>query len=726
MFIYGLNLLILRFVFYFITGYFFSYYISDKPLTSFQYFVLPFGIVSFLNIFAVIFQLSFVENSIGWISYYYENPSFINRGRLSGFQGSGPNVAGGIFSILIFLNLYVYKISNNLYFLLISLLNLFLVFVSYSRGSYLSILIAFIAFFYMTKNLKLLLFSVAGILLVVPSYLYLGDSKILLKESDRGFLTQIGLQNIKPFKGLGPGNYVNTIYKDYFLSINPEILEENLNINLNKVELGITPEEYRDQGIDFFIGTSGGGFEILVQSKLISECSEDRITCQHVRVKKELLENFLATLLNYDKKNISKFVIESNCIDIKNTNVLRKELYCLIDFLYGNNEINNSLNSIPKELFFIPCEDSGTYQCSRRELAIGELAVIVEELSLRNDFVPLDNFRSLCLDCDFRNIKGYIKFNFDKVDGILPRSLFTFYTSSNGEDWEMVGYPRTLGNVVEFVENNSFLELGGHSDGQSFGNTFLDANVSEVTLTDKNGTKSIVFTKENLNKEYFVYKPNSTDIYTSNITFSEDGIKLFRPNKYWIAFENQYHFNDDFEIILKINFPEIPWERQTLISNTSIFNDQIQSWKLEVDDGRMFFYWSNFEGVFIDPNVIGDKSLRSGLLIQKNGFLANTRAPIVDPSYLSQLTTAHNGYLTFAVEFGLLISVIFYSVFIYLIIKNIAKVNNQNVYIFLPVLVFFVQNFTNDMIYSPDMVVMLLVSLSLFDYSTKSLDFRKS
>ena len=82
--------------------------------------------------------------------------------------------------------------------------------------------------------------------------------------------------------------------------------------------------------------------------------------------------------------------------------------------------------------------------------------------------------------------------------------------------------------------------------------------------------------------------------------------------------------------------------------------------------------------------------------------------------------------MIFSVLCYLLISVIFYSVFIYLIIKNIAKVNNQNVYIFLPVLVFFVQNFTNDMIYSPDMVVMLLVSLSLFDYSTKSLDFRKS
>ena len=75
--------------------------------------------------------------------------------------------------------------------------------------------------------------------------------------------------------------YTKTIFFQLILIL----LEENLNINLNKVELGITPEEYRDSEADFFIGTSGGGYELLQQSKLISECSDDRITCQHVRVK---------------------------------------------------------------------------------------------------------------------------------------------------------------------------------------------------------------------------------------------------------------------------------------------------------------------------------------------------------------------------------------------------------------------------------------------------------
>ena len=85
-----------------------------------------------------------------------------------------------------------------------------------------------------------------------------------------------------------------------------------------------------------------------------------------------------------------------------------------------------------------------------------------------------------------------------------------------------------------------------------------------------------------------------------------------------------------------------------------------------------FFIGLMKNGVFLDANYIGDKSLRSGVLIQKNGKISNTSPPIVDPSFLSQLTTAHNGYLTFAVEYGLFISILFYLVyfFIFKTIKN--------------------------------------------------------
>ena len=107
-FIYGISAFILRLVFYSVVGYLFTSYIKGKSTHELQYFLIPFAAVTLLNFLTSIFQLSFVDNTTGWISYYYENPDFFNRGRLSGYQGSGPNVAGGVFSILTFLSLYIY------------------------------------------------------------------------------------------------------------------------------------------------------------------------------------------------------------------------------------------------------------------------------------------------------------------------------------------------------------------------------------------------------------------------------------------------------------------------------------------------------------------------------------------------------------------------------------------------------------------------------------------
>ena len=117
--------------------------------------------------------------------------------------------------------------------------------------------------------------------------------RLILKENDRSLLANIAISNIEVFDGVGGGEYINKIYEPYLLSINPEILEENLNIKLNKVELGITPEEYRDTDIDFFIGTSGGGFEILQQYFITKPCSDDRNTCQYFRVDTDTVLNFL-------------------------------------------------------------------------------------------------------------------------------------------------------------------------------------------------------------------------------------------------------------------------------------------------------------------------------------------------------------------------------------------------------------------------------------------------
>ena len=83
------------------------------------------------------------------------------------------------------------------------------------------------------------------------------------------------------------------------------------------------------------------------------------------RVKKTT-DKFLSTLLKYDQQNLSKLLIESNCLDMKNTNILRAEFYCVVDSLYEDYDNNDYLNKIPKELFFIPCEDLGTQMFLKR------------------------------------------------------------------------------------------------------------------------------------------------------------------------------------------------------------------------------------------------------------------------------------------------------------------------------------------------------------------------
>jgi len=725
--IYGFNVLILRLLFYCLLGYLFANFVSQRSIENLEYFIIPFSIVTLLNLVTSIFQLSYVDNTVGWISYFYENPTFLQRGRLAGFQGSGPNVVGGLFTVLTFLNLYFFKELKKTYFIFLSIANLFLVFLSFSRGSYLSVILGlFLYLLYLQKSLKftftisfLLVFSVLGIL-------FIGDSKILLKESDRGFLTQIAIENISLYKGLGPGQYIEEIYNDYFLSINPDILEENLNINLNRVELGITPEEYRNSNIVFFIGTSGGGYEILVQSKFISECSEDRITCQHVRVKDVLLTDFLSAIFQIDNSTTSNLISNSECFDVQNSNILRGEFYCFLDKLYEDNSYQFETDNIPKGFLFVPCTDDPITSCENRELAIGELAVIVEQLSIRENIVSLENYKKYCKECSFRNTKGFIKMKFQRNEGLLPRSLVTFYTSPDSFNWDMVGYPRTTGDIINFNNNSSYLEIGGHSDGQSFGNTFLDAVIEEVTISDIGITKTINFTEDNLGKDYFVFKPNSVSPYNANITFENNAIKLFRPNKYWLAIENEYDFTNDFEIIMKLSVPEIPWDRQTLISNTSIINNQVQSWKLEIDDGRFFLYWANDKGVFVEPNTIGDKSLRSGVLVQQDGKISNSQPPIVDPSFLSQLTTAHNGYLTFSVEFGVIISVLFYLIIFYYVFKFLFFQKSNNMFALLAVFMFLIQNLTNDMIYSPDMFLLLTISFGFCFQSSMSLEDIKS
>ena len=732
-----LNPTSLRFIFYLMIGLLVKKASTNLNISDFELLFLPLVSVSALSLFSFLFDLSYLNNSIGWITNYSDTNNIFFSGRLAGFQGSGPNVAGTIFGLLTILSFYFYKKTVRNFYLILIFVNLFLFFITYSRGSYLALLIISIIYILSKiKNKKFKIFYIVGIITSSLILLYFGPSDVILKENDRSLLASIALSNIELVNGVGGGQYVEKIYEPYLLSVNPDLLEENLKITLNKVELGITPEEFRDSDINFFIGTSGGGFEILQQYFIVGQCSDDRNTCQYLRVAEDTVINFL-NIFKLPNQDLVKNVA-NKCIDNSKTLVTRGEFACIafelnlmgdnfnsFEFydLDNKNDSNKHFSYLKSNALFIECEASKMFSCKDRPLAIGELSVIVENLFIRDNLLPLDNLDNFCKECEFRSIDGYIKIKFDKYDYFLPRSKVSFFTSEDNLYWDIVGYPHYTGEVINFINNNGLIEIGGHADGQSFGNTFLDANIKSIEIISKNEIKKVEFNEDNLNKKFFIYKPNSLNLYNSKITFEDQGLKLFRPNKYWVSIENQFDFNEDFEIVLHLSFPEIPWETQTLISNTSAFTGDTQSWKVDIDDGRLFFNWTNSDGEYV--NQLGDKSLRSGVLVQKNGKIANEQPPLASSSYLSQLTTAHNGYLTFFVEYGLFQGLIFFIMLIFLVFNKFNSMNDEKLILIFSLLYFLIHNITNDLIYSPDAILFFMIMLGIKESITDQVNLEK-
>ena len=735
----GFNTTTLRFVLYVTLGFLFKKVLNKLSDSEISVIFDSLIIVSIFSIAAFLTQQSFLGNSIGWITNYSDTTNIFLSGRLSGFQGSGPNVAGTVFGLLSILFFYTYKTTDKKYYFSFAFINLFLFLLTFSRGSYLAFIFVSIVFIFLKINsTKIQIFYVSGLAAIVMSLLYFGPSSYILKENDRSLLANIAISNIEVFDGVGGGEYINKIYEPYLLSINPEILEENLNIKLNKVELGITPEEYRDTDIDFFIGTSGGGFEILQQYFITKPCSDDRNTCQYFRVDTDTVLNFLQI---FDiSKNIKLETVLNNCRANSDQNlVTRGEFACLAyelrilssdfqTFSFEDIDKSNLQNSYFSYLYsnniFVECEVSKVYACKDRPLAIGELAVITESLFIRNTVLPEENLYKICNECEFRNIKGFIKIEYDKYDYILPRSKISFYTSGDGVNWDLVGFPHYTGEIIEFNKNDGVIEIGGFVDGQSFGNTWLDGSVKSLEIINDDKIRKINFEKNGLDNEYSLYEVNSLRKYNGKVIFDDNGIQLLRPNKYWLAIDNEFNFNEDFEIILEVSLPEIPWETQTLISNTSAFTDDVQSWKVDIDDGRLFLSWTNSDGEYV--NQVGDMSLRSGVLVQKNGKLDNDQAPIVSSAFLSQLTTAHNGYLTFFVEYGLLKGLIFFIPLIYLVFKKFNyKKNDSLIILNICLLYFLIHNITNDLIYSPDAMVLFTLLLGLKDSKINQEDLGK-
>ena len=428
----------------------------------------------------------------------------------------------------------------------------------------------------------------------------------------------------------------------------------------------------------------------------------------------DLVQNAINKCVDNSKKLITRGEFACLAFELK---VLGNDLsFYEFSDLENNSEANEHFSYLKSNAIFIECESSKLFSCKDRPIAVGELSVVVENLFIRDSILPIENLVSFCEECEFRSIDGFIKIKFDKYDYFLPRSKISFFTSADNINWDIVGYPHYTGEIISFVKNTGLIEIGGHADGQSFGNTFLDANIKSIEIFSKSDSKKVTFEEDNLNENFFIYQPNSLNNYNSKITFEDQGLKLFRPNKYWVSIENQFDFNEDFEIIIQLSIPEIPWETQTLISNTSAFTGETQSWKVDIDDGRLFFSWTNSDGEYV--NQLGDKSLRSGVLVQKNGKISSEQPPLASSSYLSQLTTAHNGYLTFFVEYGLLQGLIFFIILIFLVFNKSNIINDNQLILIFSLLYFLIHNITNDLIYSPDAIIFFMIILGFKDSIT--------
>ena len=305
--------------------------------------------------------------------------------------------------------------------------------------------------------------------------------------------------------------------------------------------------------------------------------------------------------------------------------------------------------------------------------------------------------------------EGYLKLKFDYKDGVLPRSVVSFYHSKNGITWSQIGSEHTDGSVIELIKNDSFFEVGGWGDGQSPGDSYLDGFIKQVNISFSDSRYSYQFIEENRDKDYFVYLPTTKEFYDNRndgkLVYTEDGLKLKRPRSYWVAIPHEDNISQkDFEVVIQLKLNNIPKGNETIFSQSSIINTSKtinnQSWKWSIIDGRMYFFW--VEDIISGySNYLGGQSLRSGRLVTNNGQFDS----IISDFSLSQydeITTSHNGFLTMAVEYGLFPVLIIVLGILFTVIKN---TNYKNHFLISVLVALLAQNLTNDLIYSPDVAI---------------------
>ena len=319
---------------------------------------------------------------------------------------------------------------------------------------------------------------------------------------------------------------------------------------------------------------------------------------------------------------------------------------------------------------------------------------------------------------------GYLKMEFDYRDNILPRSIVSFFFSNNGNDWLQIGSNHTSGIVIDLIDNSSFFEVGGWADGQSPGGSYLDGFINDLTIKVDDFTYSYYFNEINRDNSYFIFLPASNEYYDNRndgkIVFNENGLKLKRPRSYWIAIPNETTLSGkDFEIILNLDLDNIPKGNETLFSQSSILKidekENNQSWKWSIVDGKMYFFWvEDIQSGY--SNYLGGQSMRSGQLIADEGKF-NSIISEFSLSQFDEITTSHNGFLTMAVEYGLIVVLIILFLIFYSIFKNFESTYDIELALFL---MLFTQNLTNDLVYAPDVAIYFwLIPIFLIEKSLR-------
>ena len=330
-----------------------------------------------------------------------------------------------------------------------------------------------------------------------------------------------------------------------------------------------------------------------------------------------------------------------------------------------------------------------------------------EKFDITYDFKNENESKNVKQQTNYENDKvgGYLKLKFDYRDNVLPRSVISFFFSNNGNDWSQIGSDHSSGTIINLIENDSYFEVGGWGDGQSKDDSYLSGFVQEVSIITEEKSRTFELNFENIGEDYFILTPEFRNIYENNITFTDEGIRLDRPRDYWVALPNDFDLSGkDFEVIIKLNLSGIPGGNETLFSQSSIlrlnedFNDQ--SWKWSIIDGRMYFFWIE-DVTFGYSDFLGGQSLRSGQLISNNGKFGSIISDF-NISQFDEITTSHSGFLTLSVEYGLVITLI---LLIFIVISFLANIHKINVLMTGIFLMLFVQNFTNDLIYSPDVSI---------------------